>query len=88
MMPHITETDFKGWTTIPDHEASVEWELMRLPVIWPTSKNRGVFLSVWCLIPPVLALLFVIVSALVSALRALASRKGNEEQGRETHMIF
>lgn len=24
---------------------------MRLPVIWPTTKNRGVFLSAWILLP-------------------------------------
>ncbi len=37
---------------------------MRIPINWPTGKARGVFISIWCLIPLLLALLVALISAL------------------------
>jgi hypothetical protein len=43
---------------------------MRLPVIWPTSKRRGIFLSILCLIPLLMLALSILVGRLFSFIRA------------------
>lgn len=43
---------------------------MRLPIVWPTSKQRGILLSILCLIPLLTLALLVLVSRLFYFSRA------------------
>ena len=41
--------------------------------VWPTSKQRGIFLSIWCFVPLVTAALSILGSVLVRFMRAHTS---------------
>jgi hypothetical protein len=43
--------------------------LVRLPVLWPTSKARGILLSIGCLIPLLVIALAILVGRLVVFIR-------------------
>jgi hypothetical protein len=42
---------------------------MRLPVFWPTSKQRGILLSIGCLIPLLMIALAILVGRLIALIR-------------------
>jgi len=43
---------------------------MRLPVIYATSKTRGIFLSIWFLIPVLLAIIGWVARIIAGLIRA------------------
>jgi quinol-cytochrome oxidoreductase complex cytochrome b subunit len=43
---------------------------MRLPVLWPTSKPRGILLSVGCLIPLLMMALAIFLGRLIHFVRS------------------
>ena len=42
---------------------------MRLPVLWPTSKARGILLSIGCLIPVIMLALAILAGRLIIFIR-------------------
>jgi hypothetical protein len=42
---------------------------MRLPVLWPTSKARGIFQSIGCLIPLLVIALAILAGRLIVFIR-------------------
>lgn len=58
---------------------------MRIPINWPAGKARGIFLSIWCLLPPLLALLVALIFVLLGFDHSYRQRlAGRMAVGRET----